>query len=203
MPVYKYMKPTDFAPIFKEMVTIYENNKAELGIPNDELVDYQTASAALNDSISNYHAKKDAFEAAGAAMRDAHLLAADFADSRNKMIKANKKISNPIKESLNISTKVGNAAVNLTPNEPTDLTVIGFYNGINRLTWKRNGNTQNTPFIIEHRFNETEAWQYLDVITATKYEHIGQTPGVKIYYRIIAKRSKTKSGHSNIAVAYG
>lgn len=202
MASFKKMKPTEFAPIFVDMVTIYENNKSELGITGDDMTESTAARDNLTSAIADNQVKKDAFEASEAALKDAHFAAAEIADSRNAMIKANKKISNPIKESLNISTSLSIPATSPL-SAPIELTVVGFDNGINKLKWKRNGNTQSTQFILEQRIGDAGAWQFLDTLTATRYEHTGQTPGTKIYYRITAKRSSQSSGHSNIAVVYG
>jgi hypothetical protein len=43
----------------------------------------------------------------------------------------------------------------------------------------------------------------VDAVTATKYEHLGQTPGVRATYRIKARRRAVLSDPSNEAVIYG
>lgn len=202
MASFKKMKPAEFAAIFNDMVTIYTNNKGELDLTVDEVSAFDTAKSALNDDILDFQIKKDAFDAAAAKLKQSHLTAAEMAESRNKVIKADKAISIPLKASLGINVDTSNAVSSpLVP--PSELVVVGFDNGINKLSWKRNGNARWTQFLIEFRTGETGAWQVLDAVTATRYEHAGQTPGIKVYYRVYAKRSNQKSGNSNVAVAYG
>jgi len=43
----------------------------------------------------------------------------------------------------------------------------------------------------------------VDVTSATKFNHTGQTPGVKAVYRVRARRGTAVSEPSNEAVVYG
>ena len=62
----------------------------------------------------------------------------------------------------------------------------------------------NPIAIIKGRRKTGESTTYtmVDVVTKTKYDHKNQTPGVKVSYRILAKRGEKLSGHSNIATVY-
>lgn len=86
---------------------------------------------------------------------------------------------------------------------PTALLVNGTSDGINHLRFNRNGNRQGTNFIIEAKIDDSNTWVIIDVITNTKYDHKNQTPGVKIQYRVRAKRGDLESTPSNVAVVYG
>ena len=96
----------------------------------------------------------------------------------------------------------GTVTLPVPPTPPSDLTVTPFANGINRLTWVRNNNVQGTKFIIEAKRSANGAWQFVDVVTATRFDHINQTPGVPVMYRVKAKRGNQESVPSPDTVAY-
>ncbi len=135
-------------------------------------------------------------------------------------IKFNRKEANKnaakIRDSLRLNSNVATGFIEIAgfnvvdgvktttaPVAPTDLVVTGTSDGINKLTWKRNGNKQGTLFMIEARSGDSGAWLIIDTVTNTKYEHKNQVPGVKIQYRIKAKRGTKESTASNMAVVYG
>ena len=88
------------------------------------------------------------------------------------------------------------------PNQATNLQVEGLGVGINELDWDGNLNKSGTQYIIEAKYGLEAPFQIVDTVTATKYRHEGQTPGVAVFYRITARRGKLKSIPSETVGVY-
>jgi len=71
------------------------------------------------------------------------------------------------------------------------------------LKWNRNGNKQNTIFVIEAQIGDTATvWAYVDSTSETTYTHGAQKPGVQVAYRVKATRKGESNPWSQTAIAY-
>ena len=120
----------------------------------------------------------------------------------NNGIKSIDGLASNIIEELGLNANESNAGGS-APTAPADLVATGTSDGTNHLKWSRNGNRQGTMFVIEGKAGDASTWTMVDAVTSASYKHINQTPGVKIQYRIKAKRGDLESGNSNTAVVYG
>jgi hypothetical protein len=80
--------------------------------------------------------------------------------------------------------------------------VNGYDNGTNALTGKRNGNAPGTQFVIEAMIGAATAYALVDIVTTTKYDYRNQKPGVRVVYRVRARKSGNTSDPSNQAIVY-
>jgi Domain of unknown function (DUF4365) len=120
---------------------------------------------------------------------------------KNELVKNDSVVTNSTVEQLGFSaSKTVNTSS--TPNTPTDLVGKGTSDGINSLKWSRNGNRQGVMFIIEAKIGDSANYVMVDAVTGSRFEHVDQIPGVKIQYRVKAKRSNAESGFSNVAIVY-
>ena len=181
-------------------VTNAGSRVAELGITSADLTALTALRADLDAKVTAETSAKAAALAATAAKRTALKNALTQAAFRAKAIAVNPNIAASTKELLRVNTPA--PKVSTPPTPPSDVAVTPFANGINRLNWNRNTNGQGTKFIIEAKRSTNGAWQYVDVVTAAKYDHINQTPGVPIMYRVRAKRGNLESVPSPDTVAY-
>ncbi len=119
-----------------------------------------------------------------------------------RRIQSNAAVSPSLKGSLGINPR--NAPRNHAPPvTPTGLTAEGFSTGVNRLNWNRAGNKPNTIFVIEAQSGASTQWTEVGSVTATKFDHVGQTPGVKTAYRVTARRAGMASVASPAITLYG
>lgn len=88
------------------------------------------------------------------------------------------------------------------PNPPTDLVAAGLVSGVNELSWDRNGNLPNTEFVIEAMKGAETTFSQVDVTRAARYRHTGQTVGVKVIYRVRARRDGISSDNCREAGVY-
>lgn len=116
-----------------------------------------------------------------------------------KVINADANIPNSLKASLGISVT---PSVPGPVNVPIGLEVVSFVEGVNRLTWKANGNKPATTYILEYQLPGEAAWVYLSSLTAKKFDHTGQIVGQQVSYRVSAKRGSVQSVPSMAVTAY-
>jgi hypothetical protein len=88
------------------------------------------------------------------------------------------------------------------PFQPTGFTVKGLDIGKNRMNWNRNGNKSGTGYTIEVKYALDGEFQVVDTVTATKYDHQKQTPGVPAWYRITPRRGKLVGDPSETVAVY-
>lgn len=116
-----------------------------------------------------------------------------------KLINANPNIPSQLKADLGINVSpapMGPVVI------PSDLVVNGSQSGVNTLTWKRNGNAYGTNFLIEYKPEGASSWTMLTSVTSVRFEHMGQTPGAQVAYRVSAKRGSVQSAPTPAAIAY-
>jgi hypothetical protein len=70
------------------------------------------------------------------------------------------------------------------------------------LAWNSNGNASGVQYVIEKRVNNAGEWLQVDVVTATRYLAQGLTPGVRVDFRVKARRGAQTSDPSNTASIY-
>ena len=83
------------------------------------------------------------------------------------------------------------------------LGVVGFETGINKLKWKRNGNSSQTMFIVEFRVVGEEKWEFAGAVSKTNFIHDGQIPGQRVWYRVTSTRASKSSVPCPAVAAYG
>lgn len=88
------------------------------------------------------------------------------------------------------------------PNQVSKVIAKGLSTGGNKVYWDSNGNPGHTQYIVEAKYDSDSEYHLVDVVTATKFFHEGQTPGVRVSYRIIARRGNLRSIPSESAVVY-
>lgn len=152
-------------------------------------------SNALQDVVD----EKVVYKSKLAAKDSSREAANDLFRSTAKAINANPNVSDSLKANLGFSTSPAPASP-VTP--PSELTAVGYQNGVNKLKWKRNGNIGGTIFRIEARFGASLDWQFIDLTTETKFNHVGQTPGIQMTYRVSSQRAGLRSASSNFATVY-
>ena len=89
------------------------------------------------------------------------------------------------------------------PQNPTELSVIGFSNGENHGKFVGNNKNGSVSYEIWRRQGDTGSWTYLRVIKKQAFIDMPVTPGQYYEYRVRAVASRAVSNFSNTAVVYG
>jgi hypothetical protein len=166
-------------------------------------IDALTAKlTAFNTNLGLKQQKKEESVAQTALVKDERKVLNKDIGLLNSAVKSIDGLASNIIEELGLNaneSNFGGAAL----NNPTDLVATGTSDGTNALKFNRNGNRQGTTFIIEAKIGDSDVWVMIDAVTGSTYKHKNQTPGVKVQYRIKAKRGESESGVSNTAIVYG
>jgi hypothetical protein len=70
------------------------------------------------------------------------------------------------------------------------------------LAWNSNGNASGVDYVIEKRVNNAGEWMLVDVVRGTRKLVSGLTAGVRVDFRIRARRGSQTSDPSNTASIY-
>lgn len=164
-----------------------------------------TALSGFNDdlatSITDRIAAEEAAEAATQTQNNNMTIDNDAYDAAVLIVRAVPNLDSAIVAGLGLSIR-DTVPTTIIPVQPTDLVVKGFDSNINRLTWKTGGNASRTNYIIDSRPGPTGTWTFVNVTQKLTYDHLGQTPGVRMEYRVRAQRTTHESAFSNTAVVY-
>jgi hypothetical protein len=191
----------EFVIWMKNMVETIGANIADTGL-EQTLLDESTA---LNTNLTENLVERRNLEDALAGKNEEIKFNRRAANKKASLIQGALKINTSIPDSLieqsgfNVDDRTKSQTA---PNPPADLVVTGTSDGSNRLKWKRAGNRHGILFAIEAKIGSSAEWILVDVVTTSKYIHKNQTPGVKIQYRIRARRGNTETTSSNVAVVY-
>jgi hypothetical protein len=89
------------------------------------------------------------------------------------------------------------------PQTPTELSVVGYSNGVNDLKFTGNNTPNSVRYLVEAKVGDATDYVIIGVSKAQRFKHAGVTPGVKHQYRIYAQTTRGKvSDWSNEAVVY-
>ena len=184
----------NLAAVMLANLTAFGISQAQYDALDGFLAKFQTKLAA---HVTAQAAAKAATEAKNLARTD---LIDCFTELVN-LIQAKKDVPNELKDAAGIPVH-DKIPTEIIPVPPTELTAESFTNKKNGLNWKNGGNKPGTLYVIEAKIGEATSFSFVDVITATKYEHTDRTVGVKAIYRVRAKRGNKISDPSNEAAVY-
>ncbi len=166
----------------------------DITILNNTALDFQTK---LNASVA---AQIAATEAVVAKNNSRKALEETYKEYIAKF-QADKQLPDTIRAALKITIKDTTPTPRI-PHQPQDLVVKGIPEGENQLNWDAGENKPGMMYQIEAQTDVNVGFVLVDVVTKTKYDHKHQTPGVRVDYRVRAKRDDELSIPSNIATVY-
>ena len=195
-------KDMEFQEWLSNFLSVTKENSSLIGVSSEDLKSLAESHSQLINALESVEITRTAYLQATQIKETVRNAANAEARSVVRRVQANPRVTSALKSKLNITVREIRAPqVPLTA--PTKLVAVGYDNGQHDLRWQRSGNPVNAHYIIESKVGTDLNWTKLDVVTATKYRHTGQSPGVKIVYRIIARRSGKLSTPSNEFTLYG
>jgi len=192
----------EFAIWLANFILKADLHKSVLNLTATQITELNTKLSEFNTDLALKQQKKEESVAQTALVKNQRKFLNKLVGLLNQGFKGIDGLASNILEELGLDPNEGNFS-NTPPSAPTDLVATGTSDGVNSLKWNRNGNRQGTTFIIEAKIANSADWLMIDAVTGSKYKHKNQTPGVKVQYRIRAKRGELESGTSNTAVVYG
>lgn len=180
--------------------TVASSHLTELGLTATQLGAFAPLVSTLRTDRSAADTKRAQAAAATLTKNNSRAAMQQSARALNLKIQALPTVSAALKRELRLTVK--SPASRRPPVTPENLTVNGYQNGVNALRWNRSGNCPGTMFDIEARIGDATAFVPVITITAVRYDHAGQTPGVPVVYRVRARRAEGASPFSNTATVY-
>ena len=181
--------------------TVASANMATLGLTTADITALNGTTGGFTSSVAVVKTAKANLKAATQGELGATKTVNATVRGIVRRIQSNAAVAPALKASLGINprTAVKNHA---PPVTPTGLTAEGFRTGVNRLNWNRTGNKPNTIFVVQAQIGASAEWVEVGSKNATKFDHIGQTPGVKVAYRVLATRADMASVPSPSVTLY-
>lgn len=201
MPSFYPTNDAQFSVWLGNFIAVANANLTALGMTTADITALTALKTDLDAKVAAAQTAQEAAVAATAARKVARKAVNDSVGPKGRIIGENPAISNALKEELGLRVR-DTTPTPIIPVPPTDLAAQGLANGVNVLKWKSGGNKPGTLYIIEARIGAAAAFTMIDTVTSTRYEHKNQTPGVRVFYRIKAKRASSESNYSTEAVVY-
>ena len=204
MPNHDYVPSEDlqFKEFGENFVKVATVKMLELGLSQAQVDQLTTYQADFDTALDQHIDAQLAAKTATGLKNDTRKLYEKDIRNTATFVQGNPAVTNELKQDLGLPIHDTTPSV-VVPVQAADLTAEGTQSGTNVLDWKSGGNKPGTIYVIEKKFKDDPDFSYVDVSTATKYNHKGQTPGVFMLYRIIAKRGDVLSEPSNEASVYG
>jgi hypothetical protein len=174
-------------------------NKTVLGLSTSALASIMDEYEVYGSSYAEATTTKEVLKGLTTSKNKNRQKMSGTVRSYAKLWKANPAIPSAVIGALGIQTSSTSGPVVTV----TGLDVVGCDDGVNKLSWNRNGNSSGTMFIVEYRLDGATSWTFAGAVTKTTFAHDEQTPGVTVWYRIIATRAGTNSAPCAPKPAYG
>jgi hypothetical protein len=184
---------------FNNFIVQCEKYEAELGLDAPTLGELNTLNSTYNTKLTASATAKELLKSSTADKLVARKAAASKVRSYANQWKADPTLTPAILNALGIVATSTSGPVTMV----TGLNVNGCGDGVNKLTWNRNGNAPGTSFIIESRVEGTATWAFTASTTKTSFNHTNQIPGLQIWYRIISTRAGVNAGPCPAVTVYG
>lgn len=200
MAIYDFIPSPDLD--YKGWITRFaelcEINEKELGLSPEQILLIQEQSAEFESLCDLTFEKKQELQGIIASKDQARRTSTETARAIAKQVKANPAITPELLGALGIvQTRTSGPLVPVKK-----LVVTGTSNGVNSLTWDRNGNAQGTVFLIEYKLEDSTEWNFVAAVTKATFQDTDQIPGHTNYYRVKASRSGKTSIPCAPAVIY-
>ena len=183
-------------------VTVAGANVAALGLLPADITALSGAQATFGGNLGQMKALQASAKAAVATKDASRKTVNNQVRSIVRRIQSNPAVTAALKNQLNINPR-NTPKTRTPPAQPTYLLASPDSSGVNSLAWNRNGNKPNTTFVIEAMLGASTTFEQIGTTTKTKFDHTGQTPGVKATYRVIAERADMSSLPSQSVTVYG
>ena len=195
-------RDTELSLWLGNFITVAQANITLLAFLPADLMNLSNDNATFTGNVSQLNAAKETLKSATQNKNVARKKAVADARALARRVQSNAAVTPGLKSLLGLNPKTNKPGV-VQPVTPTDLVADGYSNGVNELKWNRNGNHPSTVFLVEAQIGTATEFTQIGAVTAAKFTHSGVTPGMKVVYRVRARRRNVVSDPSNFATLYG
>ena len=183
-------------------VTVAGANVAALGLLPADITALSGAQATFSGNLGQMKAMQASAKSAVANKDTSRKTVNNQVRSIVRRIQSNPAVTVALKNQLVINPR-NKPKTHTPPAQPTSLLASPDSSGVNSLAWNRSGNKPTTTFVIEAMTGTATTFEQIGVTTKTKFDHTGQTPGVKVTCRVTAERADMSSLPSQSVTVYG
>ena len=180
------MPEADYVAALTNFKTVCANNKVALGLSTDQLAEITAAAVDAATKFNDWTAAQTAANKAKDAKNEQFDATATTISAFAKTFRANNAISDALLAELMVAPH-NPGRTSSPPVTPTYFQGSADANGLVTLTWKRNGNTTSTQFVVEGRTSDTAPWTTYGVATSCKFTYQA-SPGNYVAFRVVAKK---------------
>jgi hypothetical protein len=197
---YYHRTKAEFDVWFTNFAAVCTTNAATLKLDPAELATITAAKTGYHNALLAQEAARDAARGATFTCDEQWGSSLELLSTLNQQFQADPDVSGELLNELGLNVRRSPSPVPVTP--PSNVAAWGDSTGTNTVEWTSNGNTTGTLYIVQAAYDGTEEWTTIDQTSVVRYEHVGQTPGRFVRYRVYAQRGRRKSGLSNTASVY-
>lgn len=190
----------EFLTYLERMLRNLYKHREELGLTERQFDLLEEEIFSYSDALHSHAAAQAEAQAATQAKNNAKAAITYSLREFNRVMQADKQISDDLKETMGLPV-YSKTKERVSPEDPARLVVEEMASGTNRLRWNSEGNKYGTMYMVEAQQEDGE-WTVIGVTTKSSYDHLGQTPGRQICYRVRAQRRDELSEPSNVVTAY-
>jgi hypothetical protein len=194
-------RDTLYTAWLNQLATQADALKVQLQLSNSQVTALQQAASQWATAYANHVAAVENARARAVGKAAVRRSTEETVRTICRIVQANPTVPEDAKRDIGLPVH-DKEPTPVMPQTPTGLYVIGLENGANVLRWKRNGNKTGVQFIIEAKYSANAPWTQIGSTTRSSWMHEHQVPGVKVWYRVIATRTKFKSLPSTAATVY-
>ena len=206
----EFLMSTDYLPgsdaefqlWLANFVTVAGANVTALGLVAADITALSGAQATFGGSLGQMKAMQASAKAATTTKEVSRKAVNNQVRTLVRKIQGTATVTAALKNQLNINPR-NTPKTHTPPAQPTYLLASPDTSGVNSLAWDRNGNKPATTFVIEAMLGASTTFEQIGTTTKTRFDHTGQTPGVKATYRVIAERADMSSLPSQSVTVYG
>jgi type 1 fimbria pilin len=195
-------KPDNSAQAFINTVTTaLEADEAAFGITPAQSAAVRAALTAFSNALVAANNAKGAANVAVADKDAKRRALEDLLRPLVQQIQVNPAVTDAARVSAGIPIR-DTTRTFTNPVPPVNLVAVADPAGSNNLKWDSGGNAAGVQYVVEAKTGNGSDFVLVDVTSARTFKHTGQAPGVRVEYRVRARRGAATSGPSNTATVY-
>jgi hypothetical protein len=201
MPDWVKKKDTEFAAQQATLKNALVADEVAYGITPEQSAAVDVALTAFTTKLAAADAAKGAFSVAVAEKDAARVAYEALVRPLVRLIQETPTVTDeartnaglPIRDTVRTSSApIAPAQLVATLPSPTSAA----------LAWNSNGNASGVQYVVEKRVNNLGDWLTVDVVTSTRHLVQGLAAGIRVDFRVRARRRTATSDPSNTAAVY-
>jgi hypothetical protein len=201
MPDWVKKKDTEFAAQQATLKNALVADEAAYGITADQSAAVEAALTTFNTKLAAADAAKGALSVAVAEKDAARAAYEALVRPMMRLIQETPTVTNEARTNagLPIRDVVRTSSAPIAPRELVATLPSPTSAG---LAWNSNGNASGVQYVVEKRVNNVGDWSTVDVVSATRLVVSGLAAGIRVDFRVRARRKSMLSDPSNTAAVY-